>query len=365
MKLFGCRNAAIGNIFAASLLLAAVVADGATARRRRRNPRRDQAAQAAGPKADALAPGRWDPAVRRAIEAFAAENGSASPRYNPAEPPIAVLPVDAAVIDHDIAESAFQRMAERIDFKIDEAFWSVVPAAFGRQALRSRYEELLAAPVSAWRSQPAYRQLRKGFISSYRELCVRTGAAECRRYLARLFHGFTVEEAAVYARETMALELARPPEAEIVQISQQDPRPLTIRSGLRVVPEFRDFIGFLDRAGFETWLVSSDYQALVAEAAQAVGIPRSRAVGAKLEISTSTAKMRGRELDPFPWGAGKVAAVSEVTGKVPAVVFGADESDGELLRYGTGLRVWLDRGRPGSRAEAEARGWLVQPAFAP
>ncbi len=310
-----------------------------------------------------LAPARWDPEVLAAVELAAETQGSKSPDYDPDNPPIAVLPFDGAFVDGDIGELAFWKLVRRAEFKFDDQFWQVVPIGFGRQKLRAAHEQFSALPAKIWDSEPTYHQFCKGFVESYRKICDQVGRKECREYLARLWRGYTREEAMAYMANVWDEEVKLPPGVEQVPDDPADPAPERVRRGLRVAPEMLDLARFLRATGFDVWLESPDMSSLVRAGAVKVGVDPTRAVGIKL--SSFKDQLGSETLEPIPMRAGKVEALVTATGRTPALVVGAGPDDVDLLSYGNGLRILLDSGEPHLRALAVKSHWRIQPAFVP
>jgi phosphoserine phosphatase len=321
-------------------------------------------AESAGPAsalATRLLPARWDPQVRSAIELVAETQGSKSPQYDPDNPPVAVLPFDDSFIDGDIAELAFWRLVRRVEFKFDDDFWRVVPVAYGRQKLRAAYEAFSAVPAKIWDSQPEYHQYCKGFLESYRGVCDKVGRKECREYLARLWRGYSRDEAMAYMAAVWDDELQRAPSVEDVPGEPGDAAPARARRGLLVAPEMRDLVRFLRETGFEVWLESPDQSTLLRAAASKVGADPKKTAG--IVLTSFKDRLGSSTVDPIPMRTGKVEALTTGTGRVPAIVVGSGPDDVDLMAYGNGLRVLLDAGEPHLRALAEKAHWKIQPAF--
>ncbi|MBI5622523.1 MAG: haloacid dehalogenase-like hydrolase [Elusimicrobia bacterium] len=366
----------------AGLLVAAAAVESAHAYRKRKNPRRKKAAaaaavQPAGPVVPAgppplLAPGRWDPGVRSRIEEFIRSQGKDAPEYDPNTPPVAVFALNDVLIVNDLGEAVFQRMAlssqtavAAFDFRLDEDFWPILPAAFGRHRLRADYQQLLAVPVSVWPSQPAYRRMRKGFVRMYRDFCSQRGRKECRGLLARMFKGYSEDEAVSYAKDVILDELNRPLGLEFLEDRGSDPAPERIRTGLRPVPEMKDLLAVLGKEGFDVFVVSEDSQIALRQLVKHFGLPPERGLGIKVAMSSSTFFLSDEVEPPFPFRSGKLEAVLSAGGRPPAVVVARGADDAALLSYGEGLRLLIDDGDQSLRRVGMDRGWLIQPAFGP
>lgn len=308
-----------------------------------------------------LAPGRWDPAVRAALEALARRAGDESPGYDAAAPPIAVLTLDDAVIDGDLGELCFWKLVRRAQFKFGDKFWDIVPIVYGRQKTRAAYEQFSSFSPEIWDAEPTYHQYCKDFVASYHGICENVDRERCRSYLARLWRGYARQDAQAYASSVWDEELSQAPRVEAVAASPSDSAPEHVRRGLRVAPELKDLIRFLRATGFDVWLQSPEQTALVRAAAVKLGVDPDHAQG--IRLTSFKDKLGDKALDPLPLREGKVEAIVRAAGREPALVVGTGPEDVDLLSYGTGTRLLLDRGEPHLHALAVKLGWLVQPSF--
>lgn len=372
-SLQGRARRVIGAALVGAALLG-FVCEAAMPYRKGKNPKyhhkkkRATAAAPAGPVEPSLPPplladGRWDPKVKGRLEDFIRAQGKDNPDYNPSDLPVAVFSLNGVAIVNDLGEAVLQRVALRLDFKMDDKFWPLVPPAFGRARLKADYEQLLASPVSIWPSQPAYRRLRKGFLAAYRGLCDKYGRRDCRGWVAQLFQGFKQPDAVTYAGEAIQTAFLAPVGPGLISESDDDPSPASIRTGLRKVPEMAELIEVLGNEGFEVWIVSEDPQFAVGQMAKELGLDPERGIGIEVEVSSDTKVMSGVLKHPLPFGSGKVEAVSAIIGKSPAFSVARHAEDLDFLGYGRGLRLLLDGGDPSLRKAAAERGWLIQPAF--
>lgn len=310
---------------------------------------------------DRLKPGRWDPKVKLALELFAARRGKSSDSYDPEHPPAAVLSFDNAALDGDVGEAVFYRMVDRADFKFDDDWWKLVPLAYGRQKIRAAEEQFISISSAAWREEPTYLQFRKYMIESYQQSCRKVDRKDCRLYLARLSAGYARDELSDYAKAVLAAQKARPIALEEVGDSEEDKSPVLIRRGLRDVPEMKDLCRLLLAAGVDVWIVDLESRDLLLAAVGGYGIDPSRVVG--ISQGAFRDRLTAKIEEPVPFRAGKVDAVLAHVGRAPDLVVGASADDGELMAYGGGLRVLLDRGDSVLRARARKSGWLLQPSF--
>lgn len=340
------------------------------AKRKPLNPRRAKAKRSAAvaraqeppPIIEIIKSGSWDPAVRSALEKLVMEKGRLSPGFNPELPPAVVIPWSDAAIQGDLGEAVFVRMVEKADFKFDESFWRAVPVLYGRLRLRADYEHFSSEPVSTWARQGSHQMFRRNFIGGYREMCRRVSRKDCRAWLVELLWGFKEEELREYAKTVIREELQRPQDTETVRASAKDPRAVVLRRGLRAVSEMKDLTAVLLKEGFDVWVVSDDAQWFLEEMVKEYGIDPSRAVGVRAKVDAG--KILSLVLDPVPFRGGKVDAMVSNLGREPVLIMGTEPWDVEILGYGQGLRVLLDKGDPALRALAQEKGWLLQPAFA-
>lgn len=315
------------------------------------------------PPRDQLAPGRWDPAVKKAIDDLAWNVGKGTGTYDEARPPVAVLPWSDAAIYGDAGEAVFARMVEKVDFKYEDKFWKIVPMNYGRQHLRAAYNGFFEEPQSTWRNQVRYQQYCKDFVTSYQGVCERVGRLECREYLTSLFWGFKEDELKTYLDAAVKEEWTRPLGTQSFPDGPGDRQPALIRRGIAPIPEIADLVAFLKRRGFDIWVVADDSEFILRSAVPQYGIDPAHAAGMWVKVASAT--LTADVLDPVPFRAGKAAVVAARIGRVPALAVGSDPWDLELLGYGEGARLLLDKGDEHLRGIAEEKGWLVQPAFGP
>ena len=306
--------------------------------------------------------GRWDPAVKAALEEFIASKGKAAAGYDALQPPVAVLGLDDEALQNDAGVAVFQKLVEKADFKFDDAFWRVFPLEYGRQRLRVAYEQFSETPVATWESQPGYLRYRKGFFVAYRDMCAKLGRVECRSWLARLWRGFTPEDGAAYAAAAVAEELKRPLGVQLFRESADDAEPVRIRRGLAPIPEIVGLCALLLRSGFDVWILAADLQAVAEAGAKPFGVDPTRVAG--LHLSLAKERFSDVVVSPVAVRGGKVELTASLIGRNPVFAAGSSREDVELLSYGTGLRLLFHRGDPDLDRLAVDRGWLRQSAFA-
>jgi hypothetical protein len=307
-----------------------------------------------------LPPMRWSPEVRAALLEFATQRGEGSPHYDPAKPPIAVLPFNDFAVKADPGELVFARLVREARFQFSEDFWKEVPLAYGRQPLRAAYEQFSTQPPGVWEHQPTYHQFRKGFIKSYQDMCVKLDVKDCRAYLARLTIGYKEEDFLKLAQETLDQERARPPWLEEIGSAEGDPAPAKLRRGYAEIPEARALIAFLSFKGIQVWFMDADHKQVLKAAAEGWGVPPERLLG--IRQGRYRERFDGEPVEPIPLRGGEVDALVHETGRPADLVVGRGRVDRQLLEYGKGLRIVV-AGDAELEALAKKRGWLIQPAF--
>ena len=307
-----------------------------------------------------LMAGRWTPEVRTAIEKLIADKGRGSTGYDAKNPPVAVLPWSDAAVAGDPAELVFLKLVTEAKFKIDDAWWNIIPIGYGRQPTHAAYEQFVELSTAVWTAQPSYHGWRKGMLSSYLSLCRGVGRKECRSYLSRLWTGWRLDEAQEYSKQVLEDEKKRVTTFESVPGEPGDRQPLRARRGLRLIPEMRDLVAKLRAAGFDVWVIDDVPQPVLAASTLDYGVDPSRTYG--VQNSTEGARMGADVRKPVPTRGGKTEAVQSQLGRPADFVLGRDGADFDLLSYGEGLRVVLDLD-PDLVKKAGERGWPVQRAF--
>lgn len=318
----------------------------------------EPAPEPAGPR---LMPGRWTKEARALLEGFLREKGKSASGYDAKKPPVAVLPWSDALVAGDPAELVFLRLTEEARFEVDDAWWELVPVAYGRQPARAAYEGFVKLSTSVWSAQPDYQRYRKLMLQSYLDLCRGVGRKECRQYLARLWAGWRERDARDYAAAALAEEKRRPAVLETIRSEVEDPAPLKVRRGLRVIPEMRDLAAKLRAEGVDVWVVDDVPQPVLQASTSDYGVDLSRVFG--VQNSTDGARMGGGVIRPVPTRSGKTEAVQSRLGRPADLVIGRDMADFDLMEHGTGARLVLS-GDPELERRAKERSWPVQPSLA-
>jgi hypothetical protein len=299
------------------------------------------AAEEKGARAGPRLGARWSRKSREALWSLMEVRGSSSAAYNAEVPPVAMID-RAAAVEGDVAEAVFFRLVTEGEFKFDDDFWKLVPAGWGRQRLRAAYEQFAELPKTVWPSQPAYRQYRKGFLEGYRRICGHVGVKECRSFIAKLTYGYTEEQLREYAKKTLEEEAKQQRRDEVIQESDQDPRPLLWPRGFSIVPEMAELVKALRAAGFDVWSVGLAAQPELVVESGLWGVDPTRCLGIKQ--ATERERLNGQLLEPIPIRVGAVDAAVSALGRRPALVVLSSTEMADLAIYAEGLRVLVDRG---------------------
>ncbi len=119
----------------------------------------------------------------------------------------------------------------------------------------------------------------------------------------------------------------------------------------------RELVYWLQRAGWDVWVVTASPQVVVQTVAQAYGVPADRVVGMRTEIGEDGI-YKPQLIPPATYRQGKPDALLTRAGRAPTFAAGDSETDTELLlaaRYG----LIVDRGDQSLRALAAERGYWV------
>lgn len=332
-------------------------------RSKKRKVRKPKTRKANVRKAHHLKSVEWRPEVWIALEGLVERLGRNAPGFARDTPPIAVIALNDTVLVNDLGLAAFRRKVDRAEFKFDDKFWRLIPIGFGRQPIRASYEQFRDLPVSIWGKQATYRQFQRLFFKSYRDICRRRSLKECRAYLGSLWYGFREDEVRSYARKVIDSELRIPIDGVLLQTGPQDPDPIIVRKGIRIVPQMAKLISLLLRNGFDVRLISSESVFVIGEIAAEVGLEPSKVIGLEVISSTSTRRITGDVLEPVPVGIGRAAAMFRRVAREPSLIVGGHHVDFEMLKFGRGLKLLIDHGDSAMLEFAAEYHWLVQPAF--
>jgi phosphoserine phosphatase len=130
-----------------------------------------------------------------------------------------------------------------------------------------------------------------------------------------------------------------------------------VDGGVRVHGEIVDLFGRLEAQGFEIWIITASNQFVAEEAADHLGIRRSRVVGIRPRVING---LLTSELEaPITYREGKLQALVQ-RGLQPRLVAGDSMTDYEMLRAAPTALV-IDRGRIDRALMTPPTTWLVQP----
>lgn len=316
------------------------------------------AADAARPGRGTPAAGRWLPEVSAELERLLASRGAGTPGYTPYDPPVAVFVLDDVSISGAAGEAVFRALVDRAAFKFPEGFWELIPVQYGRARVRAGWEGFRGQPREIWEKDAYYRIYRKAFLRCHESICRDYGPRRCAAWRARLLAGFAEDELRVLVRDILAEEMRRPLAEERAGDFPEDPDPVIVRRGLRMIPEMRDLYGRLLKRGFDVWLFSGSDQWSSEEMARVYGVHPGRVVGVRTQVADG--RLTFGLLDPLPLGSGTAEARAMFIGRSPALAVGG-EADAAMLAFGEGVRIVVAaRQRGGLPARA-----LFQPRFAP
>lgn len=330
-----------------------------------------EAVKAEAPRVRRLAPGRWRPEAAEALENVLNDYGEGTADYDPGDPPAVVISWDDVAVTNRIGDAIFYKLVTDAEFKFNDDFWELIPLHFGRLKIKAGYNEFHSRPRSVWEKNAFYRMYRKEFFRCRRSVCGEYGGKDCALWTARLLKGFTENELRLYVRDVMDAELKRPVGIEKIGTAREDPDPVEIPVGLRLIPEMSDLFAKLKEKGFDVWVFGSSNQWAVEEMALEYGVHRSRSVGLRTKVVNG--QLSSIPLLPITVGPGKAEAAAMFIGRAPVLIIGGPDDD-ELLSYGRGTRVRVvsaqnilpgfDGARPAGASPGRVRA-IEQPQFSP
>jgi len=250
---------------------------------------------------------------------------------------MAVFDCDGTIIRGDIGESMFFRQIEQFQFRVSPAeVWADHPRS---RELHGLYTLLSSIP-------PAHRASHEEFVLFadmltawyYDQLAEEKTAKACSD-IVRLLAGYEEDEVRDMARLTFDEEItAVATEWKIGSHSYS--------KGIRFIRETVDLIHALQERGFDLWVISGSNRWSVEAVVQQVGIPRSRVIGIELENVRNT--LTSRAMPPVPVKEDKVRALKARDKRIPVLVASDSPMDLPLLRYSSGVRLFVNslRGDP-------------------
>lgn len=165
-----------------------------------------------------------------------------------------------------------------------------------------------------------------------------------------------VDRADAYARLVEILLVCRT-EAEVRDWALRTLDQGLASGELRLRAPMIELIYWLQRAGWQVWVVTASPQVVVQAIASRLGIAADRVVGMVTEVNEHGV-FQPKLIEPATYRAGKPIALAARTGRAPTFAAGDSETDTELLAAASyGLIV--DRGDQTLRALATERGYWV------
>jgi len=292
-----------------------------------------------------------------------------------AERPIAVFDFDQTCIFGDIGELFSHYLIDTLAYRYDlDEFWELIDLRDGRDRIRAQVDALQKMDPVRREKSDIYQEYLAEMGAVYGRKYAREGAAACYEWAVRLHVGMSPAE--IYRLSLIAInrELQAPIGVETRQTPQGE--RVEINRGIRVHAEIRQLIRALERAGVDVWIVSASNRWTVEVFAQrAFGVApqrvlgnqlyRQSAAGQPLRLCESPSDLLGSTTClPVVYRQGKVDIIRQEVGQRPALAFGDTTTDFEMLADASELAVLIDRGNPSVRAEAQARGWTLQPQTA-
>jgi HAD superfamily phosphoserine phosphatase-like hydrolase len=126
------------------------------------------------------------------------------------------------------------------------------------------------------------------------------------------------------------------------------------RFAANIIPEMRELVRRLQRAGCDVWAVSSTNEWVIRAAMRHFGIPQSRILAAAVEIENGEIT---DHLIRVPSGPGKAQAIQEIIRRSPDAAFGNSIWDTDMLRMaGNAFAV---NPNPDLAQIAQENGWPV------
>ncbi len=320
-----------------------------------------------------LTPDGWNQKNHAALVAFLAEEKKRPGRK------VAVFDWDNTVIKNDIGDAAFIGLLDR-----------------GMVATPGDWRR-----TSPYLTDAAVQALGKGatpelIFTIYNSMKTPDGAPAfaghdpkmteaAYAWLGHLLAGNTPDQIRRASREIFERQLANPVGATR-RIGND-----TIADYIRIYPQIADLIKALEQSGLEVWVVSATPKYIIEVCAEKVGLPPERVIGIENVVGpdgkltydlVGCGPVRDGENRMITYRDGKRCWINTVIfgmengdpfqpnpdpKKRPR--FGAGDSDGDIsfLEDTTGLRLFIDKGRPldAVRAARENRDgrWLVQEPF--
>jgi phosphoserine phosphatase len=299
-----------------------------------------------------IVPGNgWSPDVRSAIARVMRD----TPR---SERRVAVFDFDNTCILGDIGELFSHFLIDELLYRFDlDAFWDLIDEEDGRDNIRELALASIDLPGASRDASDVYRNYLAEMGALYGRKLVREGKAATYAWAVLLHLGISELDMKVMSQRAIDIELARPVHVETRDTSRGN--NVFINRGIRPFQEIALAMRALERAGFETWVVSATNQWSVETFAAHFGIPDDRVVGNRVFVEYGV--LTDELVPPALYRDGKVEAVAREIGATPTIVFGDSDTDFDMMATASRLGVVIDHGNEEMRAGADAHGWVVQP----
>ncbi len=259
-------------------------------------------------------------------------------------PPLAVFDCDGTIIRGDIGEAMLYRQIEHFCFRVSPGdIWTDHPY---RDEL-DRLHRALSSPGDQHRTRPEFDRFAHLILSWYFGQIAEGKVAKACADIVRLFAGYTPEEVRGIARETFDDERHAP-------LSQRQLGGYTRPSGVRYFRESLDVLRALQGAGFDIVVVSGSNRWSVESVFGPLGVPRTQIVGIDLRADGHT--YSADVLLPIPVQEDKIAALTSVDQRTPALVASDSRNDIPLLLHTSDLKLYVNSRRKSSAEFFELAG---------
>ncbi len=294
--------------------------------------------------------GCWTEENRRALEELLAREYKHTP--------IAVFDWDGTCMRGDIEDAVFHQVCQDLAFRFDApGFHEWLTEAHPIDHISATFEEYCAHPTleNRQRLRLRFEQLRKALYEGEDD------GAICAWDIG-VFIGWLEQEARDYARRVIAQELARPLGRETLAV---DGEKIEFARGVRQRPELKELIQAMQRAGWQTWVISASAQWVVEAAAELYGIPPSRVVAMRREVVDG--RITPAILPPVSFSDGKLDAYQMFVSRTRPPPFAAGDSlyDWKILEWAEEAHLLVEPAPEPLREfalwlKSEGETWLLQ-----
>lgn len=271
----------------------------------------------------------------------------------------AAFDFDNTTIFHDLGEAVMRLQLDELELKLDLAqLDALLPAevsgirvlaggaslADAREDILSAYEEVLALSArggpQAARGSAAHLELRTllAWLYSALEQTPGIGARFAYPFLAHWLGGYTKEEVKALASRAVARAVREPIGFDVWRSEGRGrlgPVSARFRTGLAPLPEMRELMAALERAGVRVHVVSASQEQLVAGALEALDypVPPERVFGMRLQEEGGKLQPRSVEPASYPltYREGKREVIEGFFERPPVFVAGDSDTDYEML----------------------------------